>query len=72
MLELVSKNDLTPYFRAKGLEVERFFEKFYVYVDDPEKHLTSLMEEFEVESSLIRRASLEDVFLKLTGRGLRE
>jgi len=72
VLELVSKEDLTPYFRDKKLEVERFFDKLYVYVDEPEEFLTSLSKKFEIESSLIRRATLEDVFLRLTGRGLRE
>lgn len=72
VLELVSKEDLMPYFQEKGLEVERFYDKLYVFVDEPEEILSSVRKKFEVESSLIRRATLEDVFLKLTGRGLRE
>lgn len=72
VLELVSKENLMPYFRGKALEVERFFDKLYVYVEEPEELLTSLRKKFEIESSLIRRATLEDVFLRLTGRGLRE
>jgi lipooligosaccharide transport system ATP-binding protein len=72
VLELKCRRDITTQLKQRGLEVECFYEKLFVYADRPEEVLSSVRNEFEIESSLIRRASLEDVFLKLTGRGLRE
>jgi lipooligosaccharide transport system ATP-binding protein len=44
-----------------------------LYADDAEALLTGLdHDSFPTESALVRRATLEDVFLRLTGRSLRE
>jgi lipooligosaccharide transport system ATP-binding protein len=44
-----------------------------LYADDAESLLSSLdHDRFPMESALVRRATLEDVFLRLTGRSLRE
>jgi lipooligosaccharide transport system ATP-binding protein len=44
-----------------------------LYADDAEAILASLDHDaFPTESALVRRATLEDVFLRLTGRSLRE
>jgi lipooligosaccharide transport system ATP-binding protein len=44
-----------------------------LYADDAEELLRSLdHERFPTESAMVRRATLEDVFLRLTGRTLRE
>jgi lipooligosaccharide transport system ATP-binding protein len=44
-----------------------------LYADDAEKLLEGLDHDtFPTESALVRRATLEDVFLRLTGRSLRE
>jgi lipooligosaccharide transport system ATP-binding protein len=44
-----------------------------LYADDAEAVLEELDQEtFPTESALVRRATLEDVFLRLTGRSLRE
>jgi lipooligosaccharide transport system ATP-binding protein len=44
-----------------------------LYADDAEKVLEELDHDvFPTESALVRRATLEDVFLRLTGRSLRE
>jgi len=44
-----------------------------LYADDAEALLRSLdHQRFPTESALVRRATLEDVFLRLTGRSLRE
>jgi lipooligosaccharide transport system ATP-binding protein len=72
VLELKCRKDITPLLKKMGLQVESFYEKFHVYTDKPEEVLSSVRKECDIESSLIRRASLEDVFLKLTGRSLRE
>jgi lipooligosaccharide transport system ATP-binding protein len=72
VLELKSRKDLMPLLKKMGLQVESFYEKFHVFTDRPEEVLSSVKNEYEIDSSLIRRATLEDVFLKLTGRSLRE
>jgi lipooligosaccharide transport system ATP-binding protein len=44
-----------------------------LYADNAEKVLEELDNDaFPTESALVRRATLEDVFLRLTGRSLRE
>ncbi|WP_455367311.1 ABC transporter ATP-binding protein [[Eubacterium] cellulosolvens] len=43
-----------------------------VYTDDPKRLVSRLLQTCELGKVMIRQASLEDVFLKLTGRGLRE
>ena len=44
-----------------------------LYADDAEEVLAELDHDtFPTESALVRRATLEDVFLRLTGRSLRE
>lgn len=72
VLELKCRNDIMPILKKMGLQAESFYERFHVFTDRPEEVLSSVRSECEIESSLIRRASLEDVFLKLTGRSLRE
>jgi lipooligosaccharide transport system ATP-binding protein len=44
-----------------------------LFADDAEELLRSLdHERFPTESAMVRRATLEDVFLRLTGRSLKE
>ncbi len=43
-----------------------------VYTDDPQRLVSRLLQTCELGKVMIRQASLEDVFLKLTGRGLRD
>jgi lipooligosaccharide transport system ATP-binding protein len=65
--------------RARALEiaektadrVEALSDRFLVYADDGERALTDLHRGgLKTVSTLVRRASLEDVFLRLTGRSL--
>jgi lipooligosaccharide transport system ATP-binding protein len=52
---------------------ERAERQLLLYGDDAERVLESIdHERFPCERSVVRRASLEDVFLRLTGRTLRE
>jgi len=44
----------------------------YAYTDRGEELHRYVTENFRVEQCLLRRGTLEDVFLKLTGRELRE
>ena len=43
-----------------------------VYTDDPQTIMNALLKECHLGKVIVRKATLEDVFLKLTGRKLRE
>jgi lipooligosaccharide transport system ATP-binding protein len=43
-----------------------------VYTDDPQTVMNALLKECNLGKVIVRRATLEDVFLKLTGRKLRD
>jgi lipooligosaccharide transport system ATP-binding protein len=60
------------YVRSRGLTGERAGDMLYVYTDDNQAMRKELLERFPDANVIIRDATLEDVFLKLTGRGLRE
>jgi lipooligosaccharide transport system ATP-binding protein len=66
----------TPEVRAclgkLGLSYEQSGEFVQVYTDRPRETTKALVESCMVTNVLARRATLEDVFLKLTGRKLRE
>jgi lipooligosaccharide transport system ATP-binding protein len=47
-------------------------EKIRVFTDQPHGVFASFLENFPTKGASIRNANLEDVFLKLTGRQLRE
>ncbi len=56
-----------------GARIEPLPDRLLVYTDDGESALSELhRREIVPDSSLVRRSSLEDVFLKLTGRTLVE
>jgi lipooligosaccharide transport system ATP-binding protein len=57
--------------RALAPRVERTGDTVFCYAEDVEPVLRSLAGQRELDY-LHRRASLEDVFLKLTGRDLRD
>ena len=61
--------------RLDGLaeRIEELPDRFLLYVADGEQALEGVhAREIPVESALVRRATLEDVFLRLTGRSLVE
>ena len=55
-----------------GLKLEVLPDRVYAYTDKGEDLHRFVTENFPVEQCLLRRGTLEDVFLKLTGRELRE
>ena len=57
--------------RALAARVERAGDTVFVYADNVGPILEALQDEKEL-TYLHRQASLEDVFLKLTGRDLRD
>ncbi len=56
----------------RGWQGELHGDRLYVYTDDGEGTHRELTSRFHLEQCLLRMATLEDVFLKLTGRELRE
>jgi lipooligosaccharide transport system ATP-binding protein len=62
-----------PRLRATGTRIEELADRVLLYTDTGEADVERLQADgLETEALLIRRASLEDVFLTLTGRTLEE
>ncbi len=73
VLEVRYPADSTVDFQTLGLRNEPLADRTLVYTDDGEGTLAKLITDGHTPtSSLVRRASLEDVFLALTGRTLVE
>jgi hypothetical protein len=74
VLEIVTNDDVISYLeKSHGqLHFERVENKIHIFSKDPDALLRDLVTRFRIESTLVRKATLEDVFLELTGRGLRE
>jgi lipooligosaccharide transport system ATP-binding protein len=51
--------------------IERLSDRVQVFADQPHGAFESFLKEHKLQNVMIRSANLEDVFLKLTGRGLR-
>jgi lipooligosaccharide transport system ATP-binding protein len=56
----------------KDATMEEAGEMLHVFTDEPREVLSYLMQECKVDSATVRESTLEDVFLKLTGRMLKE
>jgi len=63
---------LREHLEYTGMDYETTVDSLYIYTEEKESVLDELIGKFGVEDYLVRNATLEDVFLKLTGRGLRE
>jgi len=73
VIEIVNPGDaLESYLKGRGLAFERVDDRIFIYTNDLELVNRDLMRGFSLDFSAMRRATLEDVFLKLTGRGLRD
>ncbi|NYT11803.1 MAG: ATP-binding cassette domain-containing protein [Methanomassiliicoccales archaeon] len=64
--------ELVQFIKQKGFEYERTVDALYIYTDDAEEVVNDVVDRFDVKDYIVRNATLEDVFLRLTGRGLRE
>lgn len=58
--------------KARGTPCERHGDRLYAYPDAGEALQRELVTRFNAEQVIVRRGTLEDVFLRLTGRDLRE
>ena len=63
----------TASWRAWPIASSRCPDRLLLYTDDGERALEQVNQrQIPIESALVRRSSLEDVFLRLTGRSLVE
>lgn len=63
---------LDDYLSDRGIDHERSVDVVYIYTNDLDMVKDELVRRFNVQDYIVRNATLEDVFLKLTGRCLRE
>jgi lipooligosaccharide transport system ATP-binding protein len=73
VLEMIPPSDeLVRLVTENGWNFEKYADRVFVYTDDSAAVLAQVKGKVPLERSIIRNATLEDVFLKLTGRGLVE
>nr|MDO8098710.1 ABC transporter ATP-binding protein [Candidatus Njordarchaeota archaeon] len=63
--KFIHKNHLNVESQVEG-------ERIFLFTDQPEELQAQLMNKLKVRETVIREASLEDLFLKLTGRAIQE
>jgi lipooligosaccharide transport system ATP-binding protein len=72
VLEVNAKPEVLNYILKKKEKFEWFSDRICIFTKEPEKLIDEFTQKFKLEKTVVREASLEDVFLKLTGRGLRD
>lgn len=73
VIEISSLDDgIENYLKSRNLPYERTGAHFLVYIKDGEEEFLELSHRFTNSSCTYRMANLEDVFLKFTGRELRD
>lgn len=66
------EDDLRVFFRERKARQEDFGHRLIIYAEDGHALYREICGRFAPKSCILRSATLEDVFLKLTGRELRE
>ncbi len=66
------KEAIEPYLKKEGLAYEKTLTHFFIYTSQGTKIFDEVSSRFGDDVCTLRMANLEDVFLKLTGRDLRE
>jgi lipooligosaccharide transport system ATP-binding protein len=66
------EDDLRAFFRAKKMRQEDLGHRLIIYTEEGHEFYREICDRFTHKSCILRSATLEDVFLKLTGRELRE
>ncbi|MBN2372890.1 ATP-binding cassette domain-containing protein [bacterium] len=64
--------ELEEYLQAEGIEHENLGHRLTIYGEENDKLFHTISQTFCKEGCILRMSTLEDVFLKLTGRDLRE
>jgi lipooligosaccharide transport system ATP-binding protein len=73
VLEMIPPSDeLIQLVKDNGWNYESYADRIFVYTNDSAAVLAQIKGKVSLDRSIIRNATLEDVFLKLTGRGLIE
>lgn len=73
VLEIAAPNEqVRKFLRSEGCRVEDLGRRLLVHLDDGDELFLKLSREVRCEGCTLRPATLEDLFLKLTGRELRE
>jgi len=74
VLELDYDEKLVPQLKEAfpDARIERLSDRMQIFTDQPHGVFEEFLKEHVLQNVSIRNANLEDVFLKLTGRGLRE
>ncbi|TFG56749.1 MAG: ATP-binding cassette domain-containing protein [Methanomassiliicoccus sp.] len=65
-------DELESYVKGKRWQYERTIDRLLIYTNEGQKVAAEIKEHFSLSYYLIRNATLEDVFLRSTGRGLVE
>jgi len=73
VLELDYDEKLLPLLKEAfpNAHIERLSDRIQIFTDQPRGVFEGFLKENKLQNVMIRNANLEDVFLKLTGRGLR-
>ncbi|MDR0372369.1 MAG: ABC transporter ATP-binding protein [Nitrososphaerota archaeon] len=74
VLEVDYNEKLVPLLKEVfvNARIERLGDRIQVFTDQPHGVFEGFLKEHKLQNVSIRNANIEDVFLKLTGRGLRE
>jgi len=74
VLELDYDEKLLPTLKAAfpDARLEKLGDRMQIFTDKPHGVFEGFLKDYQMQNVTIRKANLEDVFLKLTGRGLRE
>lgn len=73
VIEIDSANsEVEPYLKAKGLDYEKTATHFFIHGQAAVSLWPEISQKFGDKFSVLRMANLEDIFLKLTGRQLRD
>jgi lipooligosaccharide transport system ATP-binding protein len=68
----VPTDEMESYVKDRGWQYERTIDRLLIYTKEGQKVAAELKERFSMSYYLIRNATLEDVFLRTTGRALVE
>jgi ABC-type multidrug transport system, ATPase component len=73
VLEVDYDETLPPLLKAAfpSARIERLGDRLQVFTDQPHGAFEAFLQKHKLQNVMIRNANIEDVFLKLTGRGLR-
>ncbi len=74
VLEIDYDESLVPLLKEtlSDVRIEHFGDRMQIFTDKPHGVFEAFIADHQLQNVSIRSANLEDVFLKLTGRGLRE